>query len=453
MMFANISKNLMLCLFVFGLLTACSDSPTNGDASSDDQDEDLFGITKVIPTGGNTYLVEGNHGNVEDIGIVEWTDIESIFHAYVASEATVPAQIGVRTQSGYTQEPSTILVSVNDEDEELEVPGGSGGRELIAGEFEMEGSAYNEIKLEGVEKEGDEFARISDIVIKIKDQTEIYYVPEDNMYFGRRGPSVHMSYNADLPQGSEIEWFYNEVTVPEGKDPHGSFYMTNGFAEGYFGMQVNSPTERRVLFSVWSPYETHDPDEVPEEYYVELLESGDDVVTGEFGGEGSGGQSYLVYDWEAGNTYRFLNRVRPDGEGNTEYEAYFYAPEVGDWKLIARWSRPKTDTWYERPHSFLEGFNPEQGHINRYVEFHNQWVKTTEGNWYEATDGTFTADATADGEHRMDRTGGVAEGNKDSFYLEMGGFFFDDLPFHTEFTRNASGEDPPSHLDLPDDLR
>ena len=30
--------------------------------------------------------------------------------------------------------------------------------------------------------------------------------------------------------------------------------MANGFGEGYFGIQVNGPNERRVLFSVWSPF-------------------------------------------------------------------------------------------------------------------------------------------------------------------------------------------------------
>jgi hypothetical protein len=47
-----------------------------------------------------------------------------------------------------------------------------------------------------------------------------------------------------------------EITVPVGQDPIGSYFMANGFGEGYFGFQVNSKTERRVLFSVWSPFRT-----------------------------------------------------------------------------------------------------------------------------------------------------------------------------------------------------
>ena len=45
--------------------------------------------------------------------------------------------------------------------------------------------------------------------------------------------------------------FYNEVTIPKDADPIYSYYMACGFARGYFGIQVNSPTERRVIFSVW----------------------------------------------------------------------------------------------------------------------------------------------------------------------------------------------------------
>src|SRR3546814_14463863 len=82
-------------------------------------------------------------------------------------------------------------------------------------------------------------------------------------YWGRRGPSVHLNY--ELPPETNAELFYNEVTVPPNADVEGSFFMACGFGEGYFGFQVNSDTERRVLFSVWSPYKTDNPDDIPEE--------------------------------------------------------------------------------------------------------------------------------------------------------------------------------------------
>lgn len=87
-----------------------------------------------------------------------------------------------------------------------------------------------------------------------------------------------------------------------GNDVIGSFFMVNG----YFGMQVNSSEERRILFSVWSPFEADDPASIPEEDRIKLLRKGVEVYPGEFGSEGSGGKSYLKQDWKAGSTYKFL---------------------------------------------------------------------------------------------------------------------------------------------------
>ena len=62
-------------------------------------------------------------------------------------------------------------------------------------------------------------------------------------------------------------------------------------------------------------------------------------------------------------------QVHPDGKGNTTYTAYFYATEEKEWKLVASFLRPQTDTWYTHAHSFLENFNPEQGYLSRKVLF------------------------------------------------------------------------------------
>lgn len=76
---------------------------------------------------------------------------------------------------------------------------------------------------------------------------------DSGFYWGRRGTSAHI-----WPDYSEenITYFYSEVFVPKGYDPPGSYFMTNGFGQGYFGIQVNSETERSILFSVWSGYDS-----------------------------------------------------------------------------------------------------------------------------------------------------------------------------------------------------
>lgn len=262
------------------------------------------------------------------------------------------------------------------------------------------------------------------------------YVHDFSTYWGNRGPSVHMSYTQPKEPS---RWFYNEVTVPVGQDVIGSYYMANGFGEGYFGMQCNSATERRVLFSVWSPFVTDDPKSIPDSMQIVKLRQGKDVRIGEFGNEGSGGQSYLVFPWKAGNTYKFLGSVVPDGKGSTVYTAYFFAPEEGAWRLIASFKRPQTNTDYQRAHSFLENFSPTQGWITRQVLFGNQWALGVDGVWREITEAQFTYDATASAGVRKDYAGGELNGQ---FFLKNCGFFDQNTPYRAKFTRKATGVAP-----------
>src|SRR5699024_1393181 len=202
-------------------------------------------------------------------------------------------------------------------------------------------------------------------------------------------------------------------------------------------------TERRVLFSVWSPYDTNNPKEVPKDQRIKLVKKGGGVHAGKFGNEGSGGQSYLQYHWEAGNTYKFLLHGKPNGDGSTTYTAYFYAPEKEKWKLIASFKRPQTNTWLTRFHSFLENFIPSQGNISRMVYFDNQWMRTQQGQWIELTRARFTADNTARKGYRMDYAGGVEEGH---FYLKNCGFFSDYTSIDSWFNRPANGKKPDVNL-------
>lgn len=244
----------------------------------------------------------------------------------------------------------------------------------------------------------------------------LYVNSPDYYYWGRRGPSCHLNY--EIPTNKDVSYYYNEVFVPEGEDVLASYFMANGFGEGYFGMQVNSPTERRVLFSVWSPFHTDDPKSIPDDEKIVLLKKGEGVQTGEFGNEGSGGQSFFRYNWKAGQRYKFLLKGVPDGKGNTDYTAWFFIPEDNNWKLIASFKRPKTNTYLRRFHSFLENFSPTQGYLSRKVEFANQWVY--DGQWKAVTGAKLSVDATYNAKQREDATGGST---KEGYFLKMGGFF------------------------------
>ena len=304
------------------------------------------------------------------------------------------------------------------------------------GAVEVSEPGYVRIDLQGVKKQGETFGEVQGIVVG-NIRGKAHYVTGFSDYWGRRGPSVHMGDR--LPEG-DTEWFYNELTVPAEGDIIGSYYMANGFGEGYFGIQHNSEKERRVLFSVWSPYDTQDPKDIPEEFKIKMLRQGEGVRIGEFGNEGSGGQSYLIYPWKADVTYKFLTRVQPDGKGNTVYTAYFYATDEGRWRLIACFLRPQTDTWYKRPHSFLENFNPNQGYLTRSLLMGNQWARSTAGEWRELTEGTFTYDATAAAGVRLDYAGGLS--GEHCFFLKNGGFFNENTTIRSKFTRKGNGTAP-----------
>ena len=175
-----------------------------------------------------------------------------------------------------------------------------------------------------------------------------------------------------------------------------------------------------------------------------MLKKGPNVHTGEFGNEGSGGQSYLQYNWKAGNTYKFLMHAKPNGNSYTVYTAYFFAPEVGKWQLIASFSRPQTNTYLKHLHSFLENFDPEQGTITRTVFFTNQWVADENGKWIELNKARFTIDNTGIQGYRMDYAGGIADG---AFYLKNCGFFNNYTVRNTVFERPLTGKMPEVELD------
>ena len=170
-----------------------------------------------------------------------------------------------------------------------------------------------------------------------------------------------------------------------------------------------------------------------------MLGKGEGVTTGEFGNEGSGGQSYKVFNWKAGNTYKFLLKGEPSVNNSTDYTAYFYDSEAEKWNLIASFRRPHTNTYLKRPHSFLENFRTEVGHISRMGEYTNQWIYDTKGNWHELTKAKFTADATARKGSRVDYAGG-AVGNK--FYMKNCGFFNEKTTIDTFHERTANGVAP-----------
>ena len=396
---------------------------------------------EIIPLGGNAYTTSGVENLIIDSnGIQAWINTEIEFTVYVYSSKELDCNLTFPIET--SQNSIIYSVSLNDLFFDVEVLPNKG--EIDLGIHTLK-KGYNTITLKGLST-ADVFPKLTNLNIYSNELLSLNYVKENSssrFYWGRRGPSIHLRY--EFPQNTNIKWMYSEIEIPEGYDQEGLFAMANGSREGYFGMQVNSIEERRILFSIWSPYITDDPNDIPEDQRIQLIKSGEDVYIGEFGNEGSGGQSYLIYPWKAGVNYSFLKSVEPDGNGNTIYTAYFKDPEEGEWKLIASFLRPQTNTWYKGAYSFLENFLPKEGFKTRKAYYSNLWAINSNGGWYRLNNALFTTDDIGNREYRVDYQGGV-ELNK--FYLMHCGFF--DL--QTEINKNLLNTDQRNHPSINFDL-
>jgi hypothetical protein len=252
----------------------------------------------------------------------------------------------------------------------------------------------------------------------------------------RNAASVHLAYPA--PKDANVAVFYNEMIGVE--DPVATYYMACGFSRGYFGMQVNSPTERRIVFSVWdaaSGQGAKDRSTVAEENHTKLLAKGEGVVASVFGNEGTGGHSHLVYPWKTGSTQRFAVAVKPDGTF-TDYTGWWFHPDEKKWTLIASFHAPKDGKWLRGLYSFSENFGGSNGHLRRKALYGPAWLRTDKGEWREMTEASFSHDPTGK-TARLDRFMGVENGR---FFLSHGGFVEGFTKYGEKFTRPATGRPP-----------
>ncbi|EMI21021.1 putative secreted protein [Rhodopirellula maiorica SM1] len=399
-----------------------------------------------VPIAGNTFRTDSDAGSriFNRDGTLRISDENEVYSVYFHVDRPEMLKLGVQAKSEGGSAKITARVGEATLTTKLE---DQPARTYPLGEVKVDGPGYVEVRLQCSPQNDTVKIKLDQLLVSCGDEDlSLDYVQNNDgnmFYWGRRGPSVHLSYR--LPTEAKLTYAYSEITVPEGQDPIGSYFMANGFGEGYFGFQVNSETQRRVLFSVWSPFRTDNPKEIPESDRVLTTAKGKGVSAQDFGNEGSGGQSYLVYPWIAGATYRFLTEVKPDGNGNTQYTSWFGDKSKNEWRLIASFRRPKTDKHLTGFHSFLENFAPETGHIQRSAHYANQWVRDVEGEWHEITRAKFTGDNTARGRHRLDFAGGSEQ---DHFFLQNCGFFDATVKLDQIFERaSTTGEQPEIDFD------
>lgn len=346
---------------------------------------------------------------------------------------TKPGRIQVRVELRGRQRDSVPLrMTVGGQSRRVEAKIGDDGMTRQSfGEFMIAAPGYQAFELES-DYRGDELP--ADVVALLLDGPAAES-SHFNLKPRRNAASVHLFY--PVPRGEEVSAFYCEMTGVE--DPLWTYYMACGWHRGYFGMQVNSATERRILFSVWdSGNEAVDRKKVAEQDRVQLVAKGDGVYTGSFGNEGTGGQSYFKFDWETGKPQRFLVTADPVDATHTIFAGYYFRWDLNEWMLISSWKAPKEGKWLRGLYSFSENYVGQNGHLHRKAFYGSQWFRNSAGVWRELTKATFTHDPTGRSD-RLDRYGGT-EG--DQFFLSHGGFLPGFAKYGSRIERKASGRNP-----------
>lgn len=334
---------------------------------------------------------------------------------------------------------STIEIALAGKKFKTKLSSSTALKKIGIGKVTILDSGFYSVTISCINKVGKSIANIQSLELKGPATAGIHFNPVER----RNAASVHLKY--PLPDSTKAMAFYNEITVPEGADHLYSYYMACGFKRGYFGIQVNSPSERRVIFSVWDAgNEAIDRNKVADTNKVKLLAKGVGVVANDFGNEGTGGHSHFVYPWKTGEKYQFMVfAITDSAQSNTIYSGYFFLPESGKWKLIASFRAPKDGKYLQNLYSFSENFWGINGQLERKAYFGNQWIQKSNGRWEELLSSQFTYDATGKAQHRIDYSAG-AEGKQ--FYLSHGGFKPSNISYGQTIVRQSTGLRP--NIDL-----
>ena len=401
-----------------------------------------FAETLTVPATTAYFKPDSRSLRMTGEGVAGWTDTKKsvVWFGWLGRAGDLTPSVKVELPDGETASYSLSISAVFSENFRGLVPvpvklegeaKGTGQSAAVSfGETKIRAGGYYRFELNGLEKSGSTFGKVHSLVLDGKAVEGSQF----NLTKRRNAASVHLWFPTE--KGSQVQAFYNELTVDT--DPLWSYYMACGFHRGYFGIQVNSPTERRIIFSVWdSGNEGIDRNKVKPEDRVQLLGKGEGVVAHGFGNEGTGGHSHLVYKWDKGKTYRFLVTAEPEGK-HTTFSGYFFFPKKNEWGLIASFKAPKDGGHLRGLYSFSENFVGHNGHLLRRGSFGNQWVRLANGDWRELTSARFTHDGHGR-EHRKDYHTGLRDGR---FFLQHGGFLPERSSYGRKLQRPESEAQP-----------
>src|SRR6202034_3903874 len=143
------------------------------------------------------------------------------------------------------------------------------------GSFDVPAPGYQRFTLESLNAPGQAAGNLEALMLDGPAAVDARF----NLKSRRNAASVHLRYPVE--GATNVDAFYCEVTGVE--MPIWTYFEACGWHRGYFGMQVNSPTERRIIFSVCdSGGEKVDRAKVGQEDRVALVAKGNGVFSGDF---------------------------------------------------------------------------------------------------------------------------------------------------------------------------
>lgn len=185
---------------------------------------------------------------------------------------------------------------------------------------------------------------------------------------------------------------------------------------------------------------------------VVLLYKNSKITAKDFGGEGTGAQSFFNYGWKVDVTYGFLMRAEPTpANTSTSFTLWIRNGDTQDWFMFASFSRPSQSVYFSYLYAFTENFagqgsypfKKNGGAVSRTANYGNGYKYTLDGKWIDAYMATFTVDDCGQRKYRFDSSAGLDEGTN-SFFLQMGGFGDAYTVPRTVFKRKP--EPVPTHL-------
>ncbi len=147
-------------------------------------------------------------------------------------------------------------------------------------------------------------------------------------------------------------------------------------AGGYCGIQHNSPTEKRTIFSIW--------DTTPD-LHPAVTAADAKTIFNRFGGEGTGAHTHMLWPWKLDETFQFFVQKTPGKKADTtDARYYIFDPSQKKWLHSATITCPNGDkksvaTIGGGLNSFLENFSGQDRDAPK-VAIYRLWLGTSAGN-------------------------------------------------------------------------